>query len=290
MREETNDEPCDPPSLSLVVDTETPTFSKDRALPHYVATALYPKALHAPIKSNKETTTESIMDTFRQVKANIPLLDVIKQVPAYVKFLKNLCIQNRKLRVHMNKQVKLVEHMSSILLGHFPPKLKDPEAPTISCVIGDYMIDRALLDLGASLNLLLYLVFKKVNLGGLKPTPVTLNFSNQSVKRPWIVKEDALVKVNEFYYPIDFIVLDMKPSDPTKDPIPILLEQPFLVMANACIQCKTGIMNFSLGNMQLWLNVFYAFQHPPDHIQVMDIDMIEECVEEVAPQLCGGTL
>ncbi|XP_057975965.1 uncharacterized protein LOC131163387 [Malania oleifera] len=114
-----------------------------------------------------------------------------------------------------------------------PPKLKDPGAPTISCVIDNYTIDRTLLDLGASVNLLPYLIFKQFNLGELKPTPVTLSFVDRSVKKPQGVIEDILVKFDKFYYLVDFIVLDMEPADPTKDQIPVLLGRPFLATANA---------------------------------------------------------
>ncbi|XP_057954560.1 uncharacterized protein LOC131148689 [Malania oleifera] len=223
MREESDDEPCDPHSLNLVADTKTPTSSNDVALPHYVFAMSFPATLHAPSKSKKETNTESIMDTFRQVKVNIPPLDAIKQVLAYAKFLKDLCIQKCKSRVHINQQVRLTKHMSSILLGHLPPKLKEPNATTISSVIGNYTIDRGLLDLGVSVNLLLYSIYKQFNFGELKPTPVTLSVTNRSVKKPQGVMEDILVKVEKFYYPIDFVVLDMESSDLTKDLIPVLL-------------------------------------------------------------------
>ncbi|XP_057981245.1 uncharacterized protein LOC131166685 [Malania oleifera] len=246
MRAEPENEPCDPPAPSPVANTKIPILPKEKVFTHYILVP-YPTALHAPFESRKETTTESIMDTFRQVKVNIPLLDAIKQVPPYAKFLKDLCTQNRKSRVHINKQVKLTKHMSSILVVHLPPKLKDPGAPIISCVIGDYNIDRAFLDLGACVNLFPYSVFEKFNLGELKPIPVTLSITDKLVKRPWGVIENVLVEIKEFYYPVDFIVLDNEPTEPTKDQIPILLGQPFLAMANACIQSR--IMDVSFGNI-----------------------------------------
>ena len=64
--------------------------------------------------------------------------------------------------------------MSSILKSTTPPKVKDPGAPTIPSIIGDHSIDRALLDLGASVNLLPYSVYEKLGLGELQPTKVTI--------------------------------------------------------------------------------------------------------------------
>ncbi|XP_057974670.1 uncharacterized protein LOC131162312 [Malania oleifera] len=96
----------------------------------------------------------------------------------------------------MNKRVRLTENVSSILLDHIPPNLKDFDVATNSCLIGDYTIDRALLDLGASMNLLSYSVYQQIGLGELKPTPVTLIFAERFVKVSQGVVEDILVKVD----------------------------------------------------------------------------------------------
>jgi hypothetical protein len=69
-------------------------------------------------------------------------------------------------------------------------------------------INRALLDLGASVNLLPYAVYLQLGLGDLKPTATTLQLADRSMKRPRGIIEDVLVKVDKFYYPMDFIVID----------------------------------------------------------------------------------
>jgi hypothetical protein len=55
-----------------------------------------------------------MMEVFIQVKINLPLLDAIKQVPVYAKFLKDLCTQKRKSRNHIPKKF-LTEHVSSLI-------------------------------------------------------------------------------------------------------------------------------------------------------------------------------
>jgi len=80
------------------------------------------------------------------------LLDVIKQVPSYAKFLKDLCTIKRKLNV--KKKAFLAEQVSVILHNNNALKYKDLSYPTTSCFIGEHKIKRALLDLGASVNLL----------------------------------------------------------------------------------------------------------------------------------------
>jgi len=61
-------------------------------------------------------------------------------------------------------------------------KYKDPDCLTISCFIREHKIERALHDLGASVNLLPYSVFQSLNLGELKPTFITLLLTDKSVK------------------------------------------------------------------------------------------------------------
>ena len=72
-------------------------------------------------------------------------------------------------------------------------------------------MEKALLDLGVSVNLLPYSIYKQLGLGELKPTTIILSLADRSVKIPKSVIEDVLVKVDKFYYPVDFVVLDTEP-------------------------------------------------------------------------------
>ncbi|RVW18567.1 Transposon Tf2-8 polyprotein [Vitis vinifera] len=168
----------------------------------------FPQALHG--KKGIRNAAE-ILEVLRQVKVNIPLLDMIKQVPTYAKFLKDLCTIKRGLTV--NKKAFLTEQVSAILQCKSPLKYKDPGSPTISVMIGGKVVEKALLDLGASVNLLPYSVYKQLGLGELKPTTITLSLADRSVKFQGGVIEDVLVQVDNFYYPVDFIVLDTDPTE-----------------------------------------------------------------------------
>ncbi|RVW74340.1 hypothetical protein CK203_053291 [Vitis vinifera] len=97
----------------------------------------FPQALRGkkPIKNASE-----ILDVLRQVKVNIPLLDMIKQVPTYAKFLKDLCTVKRGLNV--TKQAFLTEQVSAIIQCKSPIKYKDPGCPTISVNIGGTQVEK----------------------------------------------------------------------------------------------------------------------------------------------------
>ena len=96
--------------------------------------------------------------------------------------------------------------------------------------------------MGASVNLLPYSVYKQLGLGELKPTNITLSLADRSVKIPKGIVEDVLVKVDKFYYPVDFVVLDTEPIESGPNHVPIILGRPFLATANAIINCRNGVM------------------------------------------------
>ena len=131
---------------------------KDKA--SHVPPAPYPHRLRAPKKVNNHS---KIYELFKWVKLNIPLLDAIKQIPSYAKFLKDLCTVKRKLGV--NKEAFMTEQSTSLIRNNLPPKYKDPGSPTISIVVGNSKLGHALVDLWASVNLLPYSVYVELGLG-----------------------------------------------------------------------------------------------------------------------------
>ena len=199
-------------------------------------------------------------EVLQQVKVNIPLFAMIKQVPAYAKFLKYRCIVKKGLNV--NKIVFLTKQVSSIIQCKTPVKYEDPGSPTISVNIGGTCVERALLDLGASVNLLPYSVYKQLGLGELKPTTITFSLADRSVKIPKGIVEDVLVKVDKFYYHVDFFVLDTEPVATGANCVPIILGRLFLATSNAIINCRNGVMQLTFGQMTLELNIFHLSSKP----------------------------
>jgi len=181
----------------------------------------------------KGTTNQDILEVFKQVKINIHLLDAIKQISSYAKFLKDLCTVKRKLSV--KTKAFFTEHVSAIIQLKIPLKHKDPGSLTIQCIIGDSKIDKTLFDLGAGVNLLPYSVYEKLGFGELKPTKVVLQLADQYVVILRGIVEDVLVQIDRFYFPVDFIVLDTQPIAQSSTNIHVILGRPFLATSNALI-------------------------------------------------------
>ena len=191
----------------------------------------FPQSLRRKKKVSNQTET---LEVLRQVKVNIPLLDMIKQVPTYAHFLKDLCTV--KIGLNIDKMAFLTEQVSAIIQCKTPVKYKDLACPTILVDIGGICMEMALLYLGASFNLLPYLVYKQLGLGELKPTTITLSLADRSVKIPKGTIKDVLVQVDKFYYPVDFVVLDIEPVAVGSNYVPIILGRPFLATSNAIIK------------------------------------------------------
>ena len=243
------------------------TAEKNSTPPHF------PQSL----KSKKKAINQAeMLEVLRQVKVNIPLLDMITQVPTYAKFLKDFCTVKRGLNV--DKKAFLTEQVSAIIQCKTPVKYKDPGCPTISVNIGGTCVEKALLDLGASVNLLPYSMYKQLELGDLKPTFITLSLTDRSIKIPKGTVEDVLIQVDKFYYPVDFVVLDTESAVIGANYVPIILGRPFLATSNAIINCRNGVMQLTFGNMTLELNIFHLSKK---HMQPVEDGREEVCIIDI---------
>ncbi|XP_027171423.1 uncharacterized protein LOC113770988 [Coffea eugenioides] len=193
-------------------------------------------------KSKKQDKEKEILEVFRKVEINIPLLDAIKQVPKYAKFLRDLCVNRRRLRG--DERVIVGENVSAVLQRKLPPKCGDPGRFTVPCKIGNTLIRNTLLDLGASINVMPKSMYASLNLGPLKETEIIIQLADRTNAYPDGLVEDVLVKVNELIFPADFYVLDMD-DDHSPDPSPLLLGRPFFSTAQTKIDVNKEFSEFA---------------------------------------------
>ena len=135
-------------------------------------------------------------------------------------------------------------------------KYKDPGCPTVSIVIGDQLVHKALLDLGASVNLIPFTKYERLELGELKPTKMVIQMADRSTRVPRGIVEDVLIRVGEFIYLVDFVVIETEKVFNLASQVPVILGSPFLATTNVLINCRNGMMRLSFGNMTLELNIF----------------------------------
>ena len=193
------------------------------------------------------------IELLKRVQLPITLLEAIEAIPQCAKALKGLCTPRRRPR---NSDVVLTEHVSSILQTPVPTKRSDPGSPTITIGIEGQTFDNALLDLGASVNLLPYSAYLRLGLGDLKATPVTIQLADKSKRVPKGVVEDVMIRVGDFHFPADFIVLDIFPGPEVFERTPIILGRPFLATSSAVMDCKTGNVQLSVGDDKMEVKVY----------------------------------
>ncbi|KAJ9164529.1 hypothetical protein P3X46_024094 [Hevea brasiliensis] len=213
------------------------------------------------------------------VEVNIPLLDAIKQIPRYAKFLKELCTIKRKLR--NNEKISVGENVSALIQQKLPPKCKDPSSFSIPCRIGDSKFENAMADLGASINVMSYSFFQTLNLGPLKETSVIIQLADHSNAYPLGVVEDVLVQVGELIFPADFYILDMEDSVPTSKSALILFGRPFLKTAKTKIDVDEGTLTMDFDRETIKFNIFDSMRYPADDhsvFSVFSIDIVDTFV------------
>ena len=238
----------------------------------YMPTLPYPQRLKQE-KLDKQFS--KFLDIFKKLHINIPFAEALSQMPSYAKFLKEILSNKRKLEEH--ETVMLTEECSAILQNKLPTKLKDPGSFTIPCTLGHFYFDKALCDLDTSINLMPLSIFKKLGLGEVKPTTVSLQLADRSIKRPRGIIEDVLMKVDKFIFPVDFIVLDMEEDQE----VPLILGRPFLATGRALIDVQQGQLILRVNEDQVVFDMYKAMKYPSSYqSSCFNVDIIDDLVEE----------
>jgi hypothetical protein len=188
------------------------------------------------------------------VQVNIPLLELLADIPPYAKFLKDFYTKKRKTKVA--KWAFLAKEVSSLLLGRTSLKWDDPRTHVISYLINGYTLDRTLVDLGARINLMPTHIFKMLNFEALKPTRMVVQLVDKSVRYLEGQLEDIIKQVYKFTYVVDFVVMEVQSTSIRENNIPLILGRPFLAIAGATINYRTREMKLTYGSDSLVLNVF----------------------------------
>ena len=129
---------------------------------------------------------------------------------------------------------------------------------TIPCMIGNADMGKTLCDFGASINLMPLFVAKRLNLGELTPTAMTLQMADRTLAHPEGIIEDVLVKVGKFVFPVDFVVINLEEDKQ----VPLLLGRPFLAIGAALIDVKKGELTLRVGNEAVHFNLNDSLKQP----------------------------
>ncbi|XP_070022781.1 uncharacterized protein [Nicotiana sylvestris] len=173
-------------------------------------------------KKKNENQIKKFIGMMKSLSINVHLVDALEQMSGYAKLMKDLVKKKRS----MNCETIKTKHVHSMA-----PKLEDLGAFTIPCTIGSANFAKALYDLGENINLMPYSVFKALGIGQPRPTSMRLQMVDRTMKRPLVIIDDVLVRVDKFILPTDFVILDCE----VDYEVSIILGRPFLATRKALV-------------------------------------------------------
>nr|GEY93457.1 reverse transcriptase domain-containing protein [Tanacetum cinerariifolium] len=176
----------------------------------------YPQRLHI---EKMKAQYAKFLDMIKEVRINVPLVDVLADMPNYGKNLKDLV--SNKSKMEQISVAFLTGECSAILQNKLPPKLGDPESFLVPYKLANSIEYIALADLGASINLMSYSLYVVLSEITLKPTRMSIQLVNHTYQYPMGVAENMLVQVGKFVFPdeLDALLDDFKPFLSTSEKI-----------------------------------------------------------------------
>nr|GEX65704.1 hypothetical protein [Tanacetum cinerariifolium] len=276
-----------PKSITLEVDEHIEETYTDPDLVEYTIKVLPPPAQKYKPPSQREFVVHqrdphnpNILYPFRMLKQ--------KQQEKDEKMIKALLSNKEKLQELAN--TPLNENCLAVILKKLPEKLGDPRKFLIPCDFSELKC-KALADLGASINLMLLSVWKKLGLPELIPTRMTLELANCAICTPAGIARDVFAPVGKFTFPADFVIVDYE----SNHRVPLILGRPFLRNARALIDVHGEEMILRDGDEKLTLNMrhdtsSYSNQPQKESVNLINIFNVssEDYLEDLFPKWPSG--
>ncbi|XP_058732946.1 uncharacterized protein LOC131604531 [Vicia villosa] len=194
----------------------------------------------------------------------------------YAKFIKDIITKKRRFE---NQEVVTINSCcSAIIQRTLPKKESDPRKVTLPVTIGNVYVGKGLIDLGSSMTPLS--LMKRLRNIELKPTRMTLQLADKSTTHPIGITKYLLVKVDKFFFSVDFVVIDMEEDYDT----PLILGRPFMKIARMMIDIDDGLMKVRVLDEEVCFNLFEAMKHSNDKSDYFRVDATDEAIMQVKKQ------
>nr|GFB31408.1 reverse transcriptase domain-containing protein [Tanacetum cinerariifolium] len=226
---------------------------------------------------------ENKPEIFKDMSFEISFADSLILMPKFASTLKAL-IENKEKLSEMAR-TPLNEHCSVVLLNKLPKKLGAPGKFLISCDFLGMAECLALADLGASINLMPFFVWKRLSLPDLTPMCMTLELADRLISRPVGVAKDVYVKVGSFHFSADFVVVDFD-ADPR---VPLILRRSFFKTGRPLIDVFEGELTLRVGKEAITFNLDQTSRYSANYsdMTAKGIDIIDMVYEEYSQEVLG---
>lgn len=151
--------------------------------------------------------------------------------------------------------------VSAVIQKILPPNHKDAGSVTIPFSIGEVTVGKALIDLGASINLMLLSMCRRLGEFKIMPTKMTLQLADRCITRPYGVIEDVLVRVKHFIFLADFVVMDIYEDTD----IPVILGRPFMLTASCIVDMGRKKLEMGFEDQKIDFDLFVEDKPAPEH-------------------------
>ncbi|XP_070045074.1 uncharacterized protein [Nicotiana tomentosiformis] len=254
------------PSREHVIDIPDPVVPKAK-VPLPRPPPPYPQRI---AKQNNENQFKKFIGMMNSLSINVPLVEALEQMPEYAKFMKDLVTKKRSMNCEIIKMI----HKVSTIVHSMATMLEDPSAFTIPCTIGSANFAKALCDLGASINLMHYSVFRTLEIGKPRPTSMRLQMVDRTMNMPLGIIDDVLVRVDKFILPADFVILNCE----VDYEVPIILGRPFLATCKALVDVEDGELNFRVGDEKVVFHVCKSMRQPKSNKVCSFVDLVTKAI------------
>ncbi|XP_020978063.1 uncharacterized protein LOC110271474 [Arachis ipaensis] len=190
-----------------------------------------------PQKLQEETKHEQFtqfLEIFKKFHINISFAELLEKMPPYMAFMKSLLSEKKVLKG--DKTVVLTKEGNALIQRKLPKKMPNPGNFLIPCTIGNIIFEKALCDLGSSINLMSFSIMKKLGIQEAQPIRIALEMADKSRKQAYGLLENVQVKVGELFLPANFVILDMGEDIDES----IILGRSFLATGRALIDVERG--------------------------------------------------
>ncbi|GKA84184.1 reverse transcriptase domain-containing protein, partial [Tanacetum coccineum] len=280
-----------PPVVPVETQNSEPVVVSVSALkPNQKPSIPYPSRLNdQKLREKDDNQIEKFYEIFKDVSFEINFTDALLLMPKFALTLKAL-IGNKEKLSEMAR-MPLNEHCSAVILNKLPEKLGDPGKFLIPCEFPGMDECLALVDRGASINLIPLSVWKKLSLPELTPTCMTLKLADRSltglfdIAQSVCIAKDVYVKVGKFQFLADFVVVDFD-ADPR---VPLILGRSFLKTGRALIDVYEGELTLRVGKEAVTFNLDQTSRYSSnyDDMTANRIDVIEMACEEYSQEVLG---
>nr|GEW88697.1 reverse transcriptase domain-containing protein [Tanacetum cinerariifolium] len=242
-----------------------------------------------PSRVNKQKLREKddnlalkFVEIFRNLHFELSFTNALLHMPMFALMFKSLLNNKEKLFDLVTTPVN--ENCSTVILKKLPKKLGDPDMFLIPCDFKEFDKCLALADLGASINLMPFSIWKKLSLPELTSTQMILELADRSTTRPAGIAEDVFVKVGKFYFPTDFVVIDYV----VDSCVPLFLRRPLLRTRSALIDVYGEELTFRVDDESITFKVGQTSKYSYNDAESINrVDVIDVACEEYVQEVLG---